>query len=86
MTVECPPNPCCRVYHVRQDLGEAQHWYRSFGTQAEGIASLIANIPGVSMIMTGAYEITVCRGEAFTDEEVFGPVEALIRDMEGETK
>ena len=88
MTVECPPNPYCRVYHVRQNMGLTAHWARSLhGTnEPEGILSLIAEIAGVSDIYCGGYEITVCRAQSFTDDEVFGPVEALIRDMEGEPK
>lgn len=86
MKIEKPPNRLARVYHVRQDLGEAKHWSRSFGDRAEGIASLIAEVPGVDRVIHGGYEILVLRSVAFTDEEVFKPVEAMVRAMEEANK
>lgn len=86
MTVECPPNRFCRIYHVRQDMGPLQHWRRGSKEPLEGIATLLAEVCGVDKLLIQAFEIAVTRGEAFADDEVFGPVETLIRDMEGEPR
>ena len=79
------PNPCAITYHTRMDFGQATAYSRSWGNP-KGVASVLLEIPGVSDVYTNGYTVTVCKGPAFADDEVFPRVEAIIRGITGEVQ